>query len=470
MYLRLIALAALLLTAVSASAQTNRADMPNVVLMFIDDLGYGDVGPFGCKDIPTPHLDRLADEGIVLTQSYVTNPPCCPSRASLVMGMYGQNFGKYGMSRGLPIPKDKPTMAEFMRDHGYVTGQIGKWDLGSPRQGPSARGFMEVAHKPPKGDSKFFCKTESGGTAWLTDVNGDQMVEFIERNKARPFFMYWSPEAVHSPHTDAPARLTQRTRASGNRRKLGGGIVSVDDQLGKLLATLERLQLRENTLIIFSSDNGGNPSEGGSSTPYRGGKGEGTQQVGWTLIPTVMSWPGTIPRGKRYHGISCTLDFYATMAGAIGKSAPKHLDGVNLIPYLRGEKRGDAHEYLFWLNNQPDDAKRRWLVATRWKQYRLYKYKERDDWQLFDLAKDPKEKTDLAAKLPEVVKNMAAEHKKWKKTLAPPGTVPKKGSATPIIETGHGWTISDGNLRPTGNVVAGTEKDRDKKKDRKRKN
>ena len=142
---KLIVLAALLIANISLAA-----GKPNVILLFIDDLGYGDVGVFGAKDIPTPNIDRLAQEGVVLTQAYVTNPPCCPSRSSLVMGMYGQHFGKYGMSRGMPIPDDKPTFAEIFRDHGYTTGQIGKWDIGTKFQGPTARGFMEVAMIPPR--------------------------------------------------------------------------------------------------------------------------------------------------------------------------------------------------------------------------------------------------------------------------------------------------------------------------------
>lgn len=443
------------------------ADRPNVVLMFIDDLGYGDTGPFGCKDIPTPHLDRLAKEGVTLTQSYITNPPCCPSRCSLMMGMYGQHFGKYGMSRGLPIPEDKPTLAEFMRDSGYVTGQVGKWDLGSQMQGPSARGFMEVAHKPPKGKSKFFCQDKNGKEAWLTDVDGDQMVAFIERHANHPetpFFMYWSPEAVHSSHKDTPARLSERSSAKGIRGKLGGGIISVDDQLGKLLAVLEKHQLREKTLIIFSSDNGANPGEGGTSAPYRGGKGKGTQQIGWTLIPTVISWPGTIAAGKRYDGLSCTLDFFATIAAASGKPAPAHLDGVDLVPFLNETQTGDAHDFIFWLNNQPDDAVRRWLVAVRWKHWRLYKYKEADKWQLFDLDKDPREETDVAAQHPEAVKTMARKHAAWKKTLVPPADMLELQNTTPIIQTGHGWVISDGKLRPT--VVEPGAKRRPKNKEK----
>jgi len=440
---------------------------PNVVLLFIDDLGYGDTGPFGCKDIPTPNIDRLAREGTTFTQAYVSNPPCCPSRASLMMGMYGQHFGKYGMSRGLPIPNDKPTMGEFLRDNGYVTGQVGKWDIGSKLQGPASRGFMEVAEDPPrveKGgkEARFLYKTKEGKTDWLTNYDGDNLVEFMDRHrtKDKPFFMYWSPMAVHSPHKNVPEELAARTTAPKERRQLGGGIVSVDDQVGKMLAYLDKHKMRENTLIIFSSDNGGNPKEGSYSTPYRGGKGGGTQQVGWTLSPTIMSWPGKIPQDERFHELSCTLDFYATVAAAAGLPAPKHLDGVDLVPYLAGKKQGAPHEYLFWLNNDPDDSKRRHLVAVRWKTWRLYRFQEKDPWQLFNLKKDPREEKDVAAKNPEIVEQLAAAHTEWKKGHATP-LKPSTAKVKNPVPTGHGWFISDGRVK--AEVVPGKERQRKSK-------
>ena len=162
-------------------ASLSAAEQPNVVLMYIDDLGYGDLGVYGCTDIPTPNVDRLAAEGVRFTASYITNPPCCPSRCSLMMGQYGQRFGKYGMSRGLPIPEDRPTLAKYMAANGYVTGQIGKWDIGTKAQGPLQVGFAEVAQKPPKKKgSKYFCTNEAGKTQWLTDYDGDNVVEFID--------------------------------------------------------------------------------------------------------------------------------------------------------------------------------------------------------------------------------------------------------------------------------------------------
>jgi arylsulfatase A-like enzyme len=439
--------------------------LPNVVLIYIDDLGYGDIGCYGCMDIPTPNIDRLAAEGVRFTASYITNPPCCPSRCSLMMGQYAQRFGKYGMSRGLPIPEDRPTLARFLIDSGYVTGQIGKWDIGTKLQKPLQVGFTEVAKVPPKkkytrqelaglpknsrnhftgkaGKSKYFCVNEAGETMWLTDYDGDSMVNFVERHKEEPFVLYWSPEAVHSPSIEAPERLMDRTQAKGKRRKLAGAIVSVDDQVGKLLRALKKHGLRKNTLVIFSSDNGANGGEGGSSTPYTGGKGQGTQKEGWVRVPTIFSMPGTLPEGKQYDGLIANFDFYSTIATLSGGPIPEHCDGVDLFPFLTGERTGDGHEFLFWLNNEPGDAVRRHLIAVRWKDWRLYKQHEKDPWQLFDLKSDPREERDLAAKNPDVVEHMAAKHAAWAKTLAPLGKIPKIRGRAPIVPTGHGWAYA----------------------------
>ena len=441
------------------------SDKPSVVLIYIDDLGYGDLGAYGCRDIPTPNIDRLAAEGVRFTASYITNPPCCPSRCVLMMGQYGQRFGKYGMSRGLPIPKDRPTLARLLSDQGYATGQIGKWDIGTKRQGPLKVGFTEVAKVPPKkaytreelanapealrkqiakkgGKSKYFCLNQEGKTVWLTDYDGDLMVDFIERHKAEPFFLYWSPEAVHSFNTEVPRRLTARTRAQGKRRKLAGAIVSVDDQVGKLFKVLDTHELRRNTLVIFTSDNGANGSEGGRSTPYTGGKGRGTQQEGWVRVPTIFSMPGVIPQGKQYDGLIANFDFYSTIAALAGQAIPEHCDGVDLIPYLTGERTGVAHEYLFWLNNQPDDAVRRHLIAVRWQDWRLYKKYAKDRWQLFDLKSDPREEHNIASQHIDVVKQLAARHAQWSQTLAPQGMIPKIRAGEPIIPRGHGWAFA----------------------------
>jgi arylsulfatase A-like enzyme len=463
----LLLLALLATAAAPHPSEAADAKRPNVVLIYIDDLGYGDLGVYGCTDIPTPNIDRLAAEGVRCTASYITNPPCCPSRCSLMLGQYAQRFGKYGMSRGLPIPEDRPTLAAYLRDHGYVTGQIGKWDIGTRRQGPLAVGFTEVAKIPPakqytdaelaagsaelrrqiarhNGHSKYWCLNELGETVWLTDYDGDLMVNFIERHRAEPFFLYWSPDAVHSFNDEVPARLSDRTQATGERRNLAGGIVSVDDQVGKVLDVLNKYGLRENTLVIFSSDNGAG-TDGGSSGPYAGGKGPGTQKEGWVRVPTIFSLPGVLPAGKEYAGLIANLDFYSTIAHLTTDSIPAHCDGVDLFPWLTGEQTGDAHEYLFWLNNQPDDAVRRHLMAVRWQDWRLYRKYERDPWQLFDLGSDPREETDVAADHPDIVRQLSRQHAGWAETLAPLADVPEVRGGGPVIPGGHGWAFAGGN-------------------------
>jgi len=411
---------------------------PNVVLLFIDDLGYGDLGSFGCRDIPTPHMDSLAANGVKCTNSYVTNPPCSPSRCCVMTGMYIQRFGKSGMARGLPIPKDHPTMAEFMRDAGYVTGMIGKWDIGSKDQGPLDRGFMEVARSAPS-TRPYICKKRDGTEVFRTDMDGDYMAEFVDRNRGKPFFLYFSPNAVHSPSGDTPARYQNRSKAKGKRKALAGAIIAVDDAVGKLLAVLKKHKLEKDTLIFLTGDNGPNLGEQGSAAPYRGGKGQGTQLEGWVHTPAIVSWPGGLPAGKTYAGLMCTMDFYATAAAVAGKPLPKRCEGKDLLPYLKSEKTGDAHEELYWHNIDPLDAPRRNLRAMRWKQWRLIKYP--DGWRLFDLKADPGETRDLAKANADVVASMRKRYDAWTAKLPPPDTsCSKKGQGQGgRMPRGWGW-------------------------------
>jgi len=426
------------LTPRAGSAQESAGDKPNVVILLIDDLGYGDLGCFGNERIPTPNIDSLAKQGVRCTMSYITNPPCSPSRCSLMTGMYAQRFGKSGMARGLPIPQDHPTLAEFMRDAGYVTGQIGKWDIGSVGQGPHQRGFMEVARHAP--GEQYNRKLEDGSPVYLTDLVGDYMAEFVERNADQPFFLYFSPFAVHSKVKDTPQHYRDRI-PGGDGTAYEGAVVAVDDAVGKLLSMLQEHQLSNETLILLTGDNGANIREGGSSSPYRGGKGPYTQLEGWVHTPTIVTWPGHLPAGKTFDGLMATIDFYATAAAVAGKPLPKRCDGKNLLPYLSGEKQGDVHEYIFWHNADPTDAPRRNLYAVRWKDWRLIKYPE--GWRLFNLRQDPKETKDVAADHPEVVDNMREQYEAFVATLPAikPSADYQGGGQVP---RGWGWKISDG--------------------------
>lgn len=411
---------------------------PNVVILFIDDLGYGDIACFGNERIPTPHIDSLADRGAKCTMSYITNPPCSPSRCSLITGMYAQRFGKSGMARGLPIPEDHPTLAEFMRDAGYVTGQVGKWDIGSNGQGPHQRGFMEVARNAP--GVQYDREREDGSYVYLTDLDGDYMAEFVDRNANDPFFLYFSPFAVHSKVENTPQHYRDRI-PGGNGTSYEGAVLAVDDAVGKLLAMLEKHGLEDDTLILFTGDNGANRTEGGSSEPYRGGKNKDTQQEGWVHTPTIVTWPNNVPGGITFEGMIGTIDFYATVAAAAGKPLPERCDGKSLFPYLNGDKLGDVHEYIFWHNADPTDEPRRNLYAVRWKDWRLIKHP--DGWHLYDLKKDPKETRNQATKHPDVVANMREQYDAFVATLPPlkPSADYKGGGQVP---KGWGWEIGDG--------------------------
>ena len=418
----------------------------NVVILFIDDLGYGDLGCFGSKTNPTPYIDSLATEGTRLTMNYITNPPCSPSRCSLMMGMYAQRFGKFGMARGLPLPKDKPTIAEFMRNAGYVTGHVGKWDIGSEEQGPEKRGFMEVAKYNGK---KYLYTKANGDTVYRTVQDGDNMVEFIERNNDNPFFLYFSPFGIHTPHEDVPEEFFKRAGGS----KYGGAIVAIDDAIGKLLSVLKKHQLEDNTLIILTGDNG--PHKPGTASPYTGGKITGLEKEGWVHTPGIAWWPGKIPAGKTFEGLACTLDYYATAAAVAGMTPPSHCDGKNLIPFLQGTSSGDVHEYLYWYNADPKDGGRH-LSAVRWKDWRLVfkrkskmegtkKMKEKvKSWALYDLRQDPAESNDLCKKHPVITKHLIKKHKDFVSGLPPLSSIPEYSRRMVRPPEGTGWLISNG--------------------------
>ena len=439
------AIAAGLYTSLSLGQNASRKK-PNVVLLFIDDLGFGDIACFGNPRIPTPHIDSLATRGAKCTMSYITNPPCSPSRCSLMTGMYAQRFGKSGMARGLPIPGDHPTMGEFMCDAGYVTGQVGKWDIGSNNQGPHQRGFMEVARNAP--GNQYDREREDGSYVYLTDLDGDYMAEFVDRNaprstnsgQAKPFFLYFSPFAVHSNVVNTPQHYRDRI-PSGNGTAYEGAVVAVDDAIGKLLAMLRKHDIEDDTLILFTGDNGANRAHGGSSEPYRGGKGKDTQQEGWVHTPTIVTWPNAIPAGVSFDGKMGTIDFYATVAAAAGKALPERCDGKDLVPYLQGKKKGDVHEYIYWHNADPTDEPRRNLYAVRWKDWRMIKHP--DGWHLYDLKKDPKETKNQATNNPEVVGNLLKRYNAFVETLPPlkPSADYTGGGQVP---KGWGWEIGEG--------------------------
>ncbi len=405
-----------------AETGTTEAPRPNVIIIYVDDLARGDVGAFGCPDPGTEHIDRIAERGVRMTNAFTINAPCSPSRTALMMGMYTQRFGKFGLSRGVPIPEDKPTLAETLRDAGYVTGIVGmeKWDIGRWDQGPLDRGFTEAGMHPPRvegregfgGGSSFI----GADGSYLTEVEGEYCVDFIRRHGKgdKPFFLYFVPLAVHIPLTEVPQTYLDRLYPGHEgkyrpRQYLRATLLALDDQVGRILDKVDEMGISENTVIIFSSDNGGDPVAGHRPDPFRGGKGGANrtnlQWEGNYRMPTMISYPGTIPAGESFHGMSCTMDFYATAAALAGAPLPDHCEGNNLIPLLRGEVAPDPDEIRFWNTHGSRIA--------RWQQWRIVQFRDEATWRLYDIEVDPGETTNHADAHPEVVKAIADRYDAW---------------------------------------------------------
>jgi len=402
---------------------------PNIIIIYIDDLALGDVGAFGCPDKGTENIDSLARDGVKLTNAYTINAPCSPSRTGLMMGMYTQRFGKYNLSRGVPIPDDKPTLAETLRDAGYTTGIVGleKWDIGRWDQGCLDRGFMEAGMHPPRAEGM---EGFGGGAAYtsikgsyLTETEGGYVIDFIDRHghDDKPFFMYFVPLAIHVPHIEVPVKYLKRlypdhTGKYAPRQYLRAVLLALDDQIGLIRKKLNDMGIADNTLIMFSSDNGGDPDAGHRPLPYRGGKkGRNRFNLQWEgnfRMPTILTFPGVLPAGKEYKGMASTMDFYATAADVAKTKLPAHCEGDNLLPLLKGDKKFDPDKALFWHTYTSR--------AARWKQWRIVKFGKETKWRLYNIEQDPGETTDIAAKHPEVVKEMDKRFYDWRNQMPEP--------------------------------------------------
>ncbi len=402
---------------------------PNIIIIYMDDLALGDVGSFGCPDPGTENIDSLARDGVKLTNAFTINAPCSPSRCGIMMGMYTQRFGKYGLSRGVPIPDDKPTMAETLRDAGYTTGIVGleKWDIGRWDQGCLDRGFMEAGMHPPRAEGM---EGFGGGAAYrsidgsyLTENEGAYVLDFLDRHghDDKPFFMYFVPLAVHVPHIEVPEKYLKRlypdhTGKYKPRQYLRATLLALDDQVGLIRKKLEDMGIAEETLIMFSSDNGGDPDAGHRPLPYRGGKkGKNRFNLQWEgnfRMPTILTFPGKLPAGKEFKGMASTMDFYATAAAVAQTPLPDHCEGKNLLSLLRGEETPDPDLAYFWHTYTSR--------ACRWKQWRIVKFGKETAWRLYDIEQDPGETTDIAGQHPAVVKEMDKRFYAWRNPMPDP--------------------------------------------------
>jgi arylsulfatase A-like enzyme len=439
-------------------------EQPNILLLFADDLGYGELGCQGNAEIPTPHIDSIARKGVRFTQGYVTAPVCAPSRAGMISGRHQRRFGwdinvmphvEGGSEHGLPATET--TLGEYLQALGYRTGIIGKWHLGARRAfNPlhngfdSFFGFVHEGHyfvPPPYAGVTTLLRKKHlpGGVTgrwfsperpliyhdilgdeplydlhnpilrgfdpveeprYLTDAFTDEGVAFLRAHRDRPFFLFMSYNAVHSPLQGADAYMKKMDFIEDIQRRIFAAMLAnLDDSVGKLLATLRELELEQNTWVIFLSDNGGPTRELTSSNlPLKDGKGRLSE--GGIRIPFMMQWPGQLPAGTVIDYPVISLDLYATAGALAGKPVdPERSDGVNLMPYLRGDKSGVPHEQLWWEYRNSGA-----LRAGKWK---VIKHRGAKRWALYDLAEDVGETRDLAAEHPERLERMRGE---WEAT------------------------------------------------------
>jgi len=430
-----------ILVVLAACAQVLAFDAkPNVILIFTDDMGYGDIGPFSDK-YKTPNLDRMAGEGMKWTNFYVSSVACTPSRSALMTGCYAQRIG---MGGNVVFPADQRglnpseiTIAEVLKAAGYATGCFGKWHIGDqPEFLPTKQGFDEYEGIPysndmwneagkPKGkrdypplpymkQGKVIAHIPDGASqAVLTDALSDATVDFIKRHAKEPFFAYVPLPAVHSPWF-----VTKERREAAGGDDFAAQITEVDQFVGRVMDTLKSLGIDKNTLVFFTNDNGG----GGKtfSGPLRGGK-FGPTYEGHMRVPTLAWWPGRIPAGRVCAEIGTSADLLPTLASISGSAVPadRIIDGKNLSDLLLGKPGATSpHEVLFYGEG-----------GVRQGQWKLVRYRVKADWfdELYDLQADLGEKNNLAAQEPERVKVMKAlldaHNAALKKNVRPAGLV-----------------------------------------------
>jgi arylsulfatase A-like enzyme len=391
---------------------------PNILLILADDLGYHDVGFQGSERIRTPHLDRLAKMGTRFTDGHVSASVCSPSRAGMITGRYQQRFGHEANCPPRPHGMDvkERTLGQALKALGYRTGLFGKWHLGDePHQYPTVRGFDEF-YGLREGSRSFWFNAEHehdqpgdphnvehngkqvAFEGHFTDWLGDRTVEFINGCGDQPFFAFLSFTAPHSPLESKPEDL----EALGTDDHYCGLVYGLDRNVGKVVEALKRNGQFDNTLIWFLSDNGGTVQQA-SNYPLGGKK--GTKFEGGHRVPFVLCWKDRVPAGD-YHPMVSALDIYATSVRAAGGSLEQErpVDGVDLIPYLTGSRKGVPHPQFIWRKLE--------CAAVRdgdWKLIRV----ENHGYALYDLSKDISESHDLAAEMPEKVEELRIKLEAW---------------------------------------------------------
>ena len=427
------------------SCSINEEKLPNVIVIISDDQGYADVGFHGSKEIFTPNIDRIANNGVIFSEGYVSYAVCSPSRAGLITGRYQNRFGytrnillaPKDSTMGLPLTEQ--TLPDVLRKANYKTKAIGKWHLGAHESlVPERRGFDEFfgfiigGHRYFPEDLTINDLTEArrqmdgyitriydngnriDTKKYLTEELSDNAVKFIEDNSDNPFFLYLSYNAPHTPLQATKKDLERNMHIEVEKRRTYAAMVSsMDDGIGLILDKLEEKKISDNTIVIFFSDNGGvewyNFSDNGV---LRGIKGDFFE--GGIRVPFTMQWPKKIKPGITYDKPIIALDVFATVASAASaeKYIKNDIDGVDLLPYLTGDKFGLPHEYLYWQNPDKD------IDVVRDERYKYLRIK--NDEYIFDLKNDISEETNIINSSKPIYNRLKSKFKEWEKDMIDP--------------------------------------------------
>ena len=441
------AFAALSGFAIPKTAQA--APSPNIVFIMADDLGYGDLGCYGCKDIRSPAADRLAAQGVRFTQYYANAPECTPPRTALLTGRYQQRVGGLECAIGnghvgryddairlreqneLGLPTNELTIVRMLKEKGYRTGICGKWHLGyDPKFSPLKHGF-DYFFGPLGGGIDYFHHTEPSGwhtlrlndqpvhrEGYITDLITDEAVRYIQREKEKPFFLYVPYTSPHSPYQgpDAPheVRKNDETWNQGSRESYVAMVERMDQGIGRILDELDRYDLSENTVVFFVSDNGG--AKYANNKPFSGNKGQTFE--GGIHVPAIVRWPGRIEAGTVTNQVSITMDLTASIANIAAVTPPKNrpFDGIDVLK-LASSSHLPSQRTLFW-------RKRRGVQTWRAVRDGDLKYVSLDNdgklkEHLFDLKNDPAEKTDLIDRRKKDFTRLKKLLVQWEKDVQP---------------------------------------------------